>query len=664
MEKTVPLRLASLFTDNAVLQRDRFVPVWGEAAPGSKVVVEIGSVRAATAASDSGRFLLRLPPMPAGGPYTLSARCEATGESAAIAGVMVGEVWLASGQSNMEYRLGARSAARSEAEAAQNAPGRRQEQEFKDSLGGAGTIRCFTVPRKPSGTREDSAAAAWKTVDAGNAGEMTAVGLWFAKAIAARTGTAVGIIHSSFGGTIAEAWTSRAGLLRNPDTAAMVADADSQYTRFDTWERANEPESARFARVTERDRGNSGAGRGWAGPAFDDAGWKRMAVPGDWIRQGVAANGAVWARREVELPASWAGRDLVLRLGGVDKQDTAYFNGAEVGRTGRDFEQNFWNIPRAYPVPGALAKAGRNVVAVRAFSFAFDGGFNGPEDLYRLERADTGESIPLAGSWRAAPEYEIGRIDGKVLGREFGAGNANSPSILFDAMIRPLLPFALRGVIWYQGESNADSIADAATYRRKLKTLVEDWRAHFEQGDLPFLQVELANYRTPAPFDPESAWAVLRECQNAVCRDLPEVYAASALGAGEEGDIHPQDKKTVGGRLAACAQAAVYHDAAALPAGPRFRDFAIEGDAVRVRFDYARGLRFAGGAPKGFFLADANRVFQPADRAEIEGDSVVLRRTGMDAPLAVRYAWSDNPDGNLENDAGLPAGTFRTDTLP
>lgn len=657
------MRLASVFTDNAVFQRDRFVPVWGEAAPRARVTAALGPARAVTVAAASGRFMLRLPPMPAGGPFTLTVACEGTGESVALQNVMVGEVWLASGQSNMEYCLGTDWAAHESVEAQQNALSRQQEKEFKAALDGKGMIRAFSVPRAATGAAEDSAAAAWEVVGPDTAGAHTAVGLWFAKAIYEKTGVAVGILNSSYGGTVAEAWTSRAGLLKNPETAPLVADMDAQCLNPEIWvvPDPSEPGEARFSRVTVRDRGNAGEALGWAGPDFADASWTRMRIPGDWIKQEIAVNGAVWARREVELPASWAGKDVFLRLGGVDKQDTTYFNGVVVGRTGKDFETEHWNIPRAYRVPGALVKAGRNVVAVRAYSFAFDGGFNGVESLYRLELVETGEKIPIDGVWRAAPEYEIGRVSIIDLNRGVGPGCPNSPSILFNAMIRPLVPYALRGAIWYQGETNAHTTAESLTYRRKLRTMIEDWRYHFAQGDFPFIQVELANFRAPASFDRHSAWAPLRECQYQVCRDLPEVYAASALGAGDAGDIHPQDKKTVGGRLAACALREVYHDPAAVPAGPTFRDFAVEGDAIRVRFDNAVGLRFAGGAPKGFFLAGAKRFFRPADQASIEGDSVVLRCSGMSDPLAVRYSWSDNPDGNLENAAGLPAGTFRTD---
>ncbi|MBP5233806.1 MAG: hypothetical protein J6333_10410, partial [Planctomycetes bacterium] len=628
----------------------------------ARVTATLGTARAATVAAASGRFTLRLPPMPAGGPHELTVTCESTGESVTLRNVMVGEVWLASGQSNMEYCLGSDWAAHESVEAQQNALSRQQEKEFKAALDGKGMIRAFSVPRVATGALEESAAAAWQVVSPETAAGHTAVGLWFAKAIYEKTGVAVGILNSSYGGTIAEAWTSRAGLLRNPVTAPLVADMDAQYLDPEIWAAAAAPESdeTRFSRITERDRGNAGEGMGWAGPEFADMGWTRMRIPGDWIKQEIAVNGAVWARREVELPASWAGKDVFLRLGGVDKQDTTYFNGVVVGRTGKDFETEHWNIPRAYRVPGALVKAGRNVIAVRAYSFAFDGGFNGVEALYRLELVETGEKIPISGIWRAAPEYEIGRVSGAAI-TAWGPGNPNSPSILFDAMLRPLLPYALRGAIWYQGESNANSAAESLTYRRKLRTMIEDWRYHFAQGDFPFIQVELANFRDPAAFDCHSAWAALRAAQYQVCRDLPEVYAVSALGLGDAGDIHPQDKKSVGGRLAACALREVYHDPAVVPAGPLFRDFAVEGDAVRVRFDNAAGLRFAGGAPKGFFLANAGRNFRPADQAAIEGDSVVLRCSGMNAPLAVRYSWSDNPDGNLENAAGLPAGTFRTD---
>lgn len=657
------MKLGTLFSDGAVLQREQSVAVWGETLPRVLVQAEIAGKTAYARSSGSGEFLLQLPPLEAGGPFELTVSSpDRPEESVTIGDVMIGDVWLCSGQSNMQYCLGSNWAAEPPFEGTVPVS-RRQEKEYVDTVCPAPDIRFITVPREIEGCREKYFEGAWCPMTRESAPEASAIGAWFAAEIRKNQGIPVGLICCSWGGSNVESWISPEALRSDPETRGDLEAWEEMRREEETWtvepKSPLEREKEELSRIAKPDRGNTGFPQGWASPELDDSSWSDMEIPGSWIEQEIAGDGAVWVRMRVNLPETAAGKELQLKLGGVDKHDITYFNGVEVGRTGKELEIDFWNQPRCYRIPGDLVKAGENTIAIRAFSFAFDGGFTLTDRRYAL--TGPGLDIPLAGIWKARAEYDLGLV-AVTLPRPpaWGIHQHNTPGILFDGMIRPLLPYALRGVLWYQGENNAKSVETARAYIRRMETLIRDWRLRFDLPELPFIQVQLAEYRTPKVYSRLSAWAELRNSQGAVCRSLPNVFLATALGTGEENDIHPQNKKEVGLRMAAAALHHVYHDESVLPSGPVFVKAVPEGGKLRLLFKYADGMELKDVPEKGFYLAGADGKFFPAETAEICGDTILLASGQVKAPLSVRYAWSDHPCSILWN-RKYPAASFRSE---
>ena len=648
------MRLGTLFSDGAVLQQGKGLSVWGETKPGLLIIAEIAGKQGCARASSDGDFLLHLPPLPAGGPYELKVFSpENEAETVTVRDVLIGEVWLCSGQSNMQYNLGANWSNCKDPAKAKSAVNRRQEKEFIENCCDGKNFRFITVPMKVTGCQEKYFEGQWKSMTADNAPLASAVGAWFGSELRNSLKVPVGLVCCSWGGSIAETWTSPAALRTNPFTRPLIDDWEAIRRERQTWIRPTEP----IARKWEYrpDPGNAGLGQGWADPDFDDSDWKTMKVPGSWIRQKIAGNGAVWVRKTVDLPEELAGKDLTLKLGAVDKHDITYFNNVEIGRTGKDVETEYFDQPREYRIPGNLVKAGKNVIAIRAFSFLYDGSFGGRPTDYKL--TDGKQEIPLGKVWKAKPEFDWGIL---YVDMSAGIGNHNTAGLQFGSMVNPLLPFVFRGVIWYQGESNAKSLDAAAGYQRLLETMIRDWRFRFDQPELPFFQVQLADYNTPYDYDEYSTWAVLRDSQRRVCQTLPNVFLATALDTGEETDIHPQDKKSVGIRLAAAALYEVYQQDV-LPYGPVFwKVKPEEGGALRVFFHFAEGLELRDEPGKSFYLAGGDGHYFPADHAEICGDSIVLSSRQVKNPVNVRYAWSGNPNNILYNKQ-YPAAAFSSE---
>lgn len=667
------MKLNPLFSDGAVFQRDQQIAVWGRTAAGDlPVQAELAGKKAYTRSRRDGSFLLRLPPMPAGGPYELSVSAPGNGERVVIHDILIGEVWLASGQSNMEYELGSEWAALlkedPEKRAAAQKVSRAQFREYLDKNSEPDRIRYFKVERCASGLEENEAAGSWKNMREENAGGVSAVAAWFALNLMERLQVPVGILFSAWGGTGVDAWTSRSGLAANPDTAKQLSAYDEKFSQPHFWEvkekKTTSAPAADPIGFARKDPGIQPLAADWAAPDFDDSSWQEMKVPGSWVRQSIAGNGAVWIRREIELPADWAGRELVLETGGIDKHDIAYFNGQEIGRTGTDFETQYYCIPRRYPVPAALTAGRRAVIAIRAFSFLYDGAFGGSPDSYRIYPADAeSQAILLAGVWKVHSEFDWGWLAPKAITEQPLPGNPSIPGILFDGMIRPLCRYALRGAIWYQGENNASTFAEALQYSGKLAAMIRDWRTRWELGDFPFIQVQLANFAAPADYDGFSGWPVLREQQDKVCGILSNVCRITAIDAGETLDIHPQNKRTVGFRLAALALKKIYGCPDSCGGcGPVLKQWKMENGGVRLSFENAAGLHFRKEHPGSFQLAGADRKFHPADAVRIEDNTVVVSSSAVKNPESVRYAWAQNPESILFNGDDLPMFPFRTDS--
>jgi sialate O-acetylesterase len=637
------MKLSTIFGDNMVLQRDIPIPVWGWAAPGEKITATLDGQTARAIAADDGGWQVVFPPAPAGGPFEM--RVEGRETAVTLGNVLIGEVWLASGQSNMQWTVASSANA---------------EREIRDAS--FDRIRLFTVERTAVVDAPREVSGHWSVCSPKTVGDFSAVAYFFGRELHRKLGVPVGLINSCWGGTLAEAWTSREMLRSLP----LFQDVVDRYARsLANYEQANAEYLRRVKEGEEKfypaDPGNVGLKKGWAALDTDTSDWGMIRVPSYWQGAGMDFSGVLWFRREVEIPAEWAGRELTLNLCPCDKHDTTYFNNVKVGEMGRE-KPDAWATPRRYTIPAGLAQAARNTLAVRVYSYAYAGGIMGSVEDLNLGPDGIADAarIRLAGTWRCQVEHNFGKIVPLSVQQPLGPGNPNSPHILFDSMVRPLIPYAIRGAIWYQGESNA---ARPAEYRTLFPAMIRSWRDAWRQGEFPFLFVQLANYMQPAHEPQESDWAELREAQT-VALQLPHTGMAVAIDIGDAADIHPKNKQDVGKRLALNALQGVYGLADVVPSGPLHAGASVEGNKIRVRFTHADGgLVARGGEPSGFAIAGADRKFVWA-KAEIADDSVLVWSDEVPQPVAVRYGWANNPVCNLYNAAGLPASPFRTDDWP
>jgi sialate O-acetylesterase len=639
------LRLPTLFADHMVLQRSEKVPVWGWASPGTKVIVAVAEQKKQTKANKAGRWETKVGPFPAGGPHTMTIT--AGDESIALEDILIGEVWVCSGQSNMEMPLksGWASVINADEEIAKaNYP----------------NIRLFDVINTTSLTPLTDAptAAGWTACTPETTAPFSAVGYFFGRHLHEELGIPIGLIHSSWGGTPAEAWTSTDTLKTLPDyayvpewLAAAVKDQpelEREYKQaLDAW----------LAKFAANDKGSQNGSMVWSKPTLDIADWKTMDLPVLWEEAGLPGmDGTVWFRKDIDLPADWAGKDLQLRAGQIDDMDITWFNGEQVGAT---MEDGKYNVQRNYTVPGALVKAGRNTVVVRVVDTGGGGGIYGDAAGLAVTSKESGAALSIAGPWRYAVGGDLSNLPPKPQTPP-GANNPHTPSVLYNAMINPLIPYRIKGAIWYQGESNAGR---AHQYRTLFSSMIQDWRKQWDQGDFPFFFVQLANFQAVKAQPAEDSWAELREAQNLALK-LPNTGVAVAIDIGEADDIHPRNKQDVGKRLALAARHVAYGQELVY-SGPRYQSMQTEGNTIRVRFNHTgSGLLSSDGAElQGFAIAAEPGKFHWA-QARIDGDSVVVSSEDVANPVAVRYAWATNPECNLTNREGLPASPFRTDTWP
>jgi sialate O-acetylesterase len=629
------LTVADPFTDNMVLQQGRRNPVWGTAADGAAVTVELNGKTASATARD-GRWMVRLPAMKPGGPAVMTIRGADT--VLTLRNVLLGEVWVASGQSNMEWIVA--NAMNGEAEVASaDHP----------------NIRFFTAERAVSGEPASSIHGKWEVCSPATAGHFSAVAYFFARKLAVDDGLNVGVIHTSWGGTPAEAWTDLKTLVSEPELAPLVG-SYKDYVRD-----AGRSVAEAAKRLAEwnafwdsRFADDAAAHADWAGPEAGAEGWTAVEVPEAGSVLG-NIDGTVWYRREIDVPAGWAGRDLTLRLGPIDDYDITYFNGREIGRIGRE-TTNWYMTPRVYTIPGELVQSGRNVIAVRVTDVWLGGGFSGDPGLLKLAPADGNgtDAVSLAGTWATRAEFRLDPAVGPVRPQE---GNESSvPTLLFNAMIHPFIPYGIRGAIWYQGEANDTRYVQ---YRTLFPAMIRGWREAWGEGDFPFYFVQLANYMRRLDVPAESDWAGLREAQTLTLK-LKNTGMATAVDIGNASDIHPRNKQDVGRRLALWAEAKVYGKKAEC-SGPMLRSCRFEKGRAVVTFSHAEGgLSVRGPKAEGFAIAGRDGKFVWADAA-VDGDRVVVSSPAVPDPKAVRYGWADNPALNLYNRAGLPAIPFRTD---
>lgn len=617
------VRLPVLVRDSMVLQRDVPLPLWGWAAPGETVRVRFRGKSYKTNTASNGHWRLKLAPQTAGGPFTMHIEGK---NRVALKEVLVGDVWLCAGQSNMEHSLQLHDSRYAADIAAAHYP----------------QIRQFRVPQAAAltGPQAQGGGGSWIAADPATVRRFTAVGYFMARALHERYRVPIGIINASWGGTPIEAWMSEEALTAFPPAFAQLQknkDTGRIYTMIRTADAYTPP--------PVHDAGTAGP-LPWFDTAYRPVGWRPATVPGYWEDGGVRQfDGIMWYRKEFTVPSSMAGKPARLLLGRIVDADEAYLNGALVGRTYYQYPQ------RRYPVPAGLLQAGRNVLVLRIQNWGGKGGFV-PDKPYGIF-GDT-DSVSLKGDWL----YRVGAPFVPDPKRPPSFSPQNAPAALFNGMLAPLLPYALKGAAWYQGESN---VMSAPEYGSLLQGLIRDWRRHWE-APLPFLLVQLPGYDDVQYLPSESPWAELREGQRSALAE-PRTGMAVAIDLGEWNDIHPGRKKEVGERLALAAQRVAYNDTALVGWGPLFAGQQVEGGRIRLRFSsVGSGLVTRdGGPPQGFAIAGADKRFVWA-AARIEGNEVVLWNDAVAEPRYVRYAWADNPDNpNLYNREGLPASPFRTD---
>lgn len=618
------VRLPHLFTDHLVLQRQQPIHVWGWARAGEAVQVELHHQTSRTTADAQGHWRAVLKAEAAGGPYTLRV----TGDNTVVLNdVLVGEVWLASGQSNMELSV-AQAADAAKELAQSNWPRIRQIRIPK------------TVAFQPA---DDFGASAWQVSSPATTGDFSAAAYFFARKLHQELGVPVGIIHASWGGSNIETWLSPGALAARPEfnSAAMPADASVFNARY----------RERMATLVTRWQPGvpleAGSTAAWPSPELDDSAWSTLRAPQYWEEQGLEdLDGVVWYRRVVELTAEQAASAATLQLGMVDDCDRTWVNGQRVGET------CVWDTQRRYAIPAGVLQPGRNVVAVRVTDTGGGGGFHGEASAMQLQ---TGAgSIALAGAWKARVESFMDKTQ---------VAPNDLPTLLFNAMVNPLTDFTVRGVLWYQGESN---VPRARQYATTFPLLIQDWRQQWHQPRMPFYFVQLASF---LPLEKNSLmaspWAELRDAQRQALR-LPATGMVVATDIGNAHDIHPRNKQAVGLRLALHALKNDYGKQQVVASGPRYRSMRVRGAQVEIRFsNVGHGLVASGdGTLRGFTVADARGQFLPA-QARIQGNTVIVSHPDIRSPTAVRFGWVDNPqENNLFNRDGLPASPFRTDDGP
>ncbi len=648
------IRMGCLFKDHMVVQQGTKLPVWGWAEPGGDVSIMLAGRKEQTTAHRDGSWLVRLKPVEVGGPLALVVTTAT--DTVTINDVLAGEVWICSGQSNMEWPV--ELAANAEEEiAAANWPG----------------IRMFTVEHATSAAQLDTCHGSWWHAESTHVGHFSAVGYYFGRALGQALSSPVGLIHTSWGGSTAEAWAMESTirsdkelapiLVRTRESRRTLARERAEYAKLLTrWEKRVSVVRDAYGRLPSRhtDSVNLGAQRQWAALEMDDASWDEIALPGRWEQTGsLDIDGAVWFRKQIDIPEDWQGKDLMLTLGALDDFDITYWNGVEVGRTGEETPK-YWQAPRRYTVPASAVRTGRAMIAVRIFDRWGGGGFGGTAEQMMVQPVDSSGHTPvaLAGPWKYLVERELPPLMPPPA--PAGVRPHCEPGALFNAMLHPLVPYAVRGAIWYQGESNAGR---AYQYRTLLPAMIADWRSAWKRDDLPFGVVQLANFGKSDSTPSASTWAELREAQMMTAKADTHTGLVTAIDIGEADDIHPKNKQEVGRRLSLWALASLYGRDTAF-SGPVYSSMKIKDNKAILSFEHTDGgLVVEGDSLMGFSIAGPDSQFVWA-RAKVRGEQVVVWSDEVDEPVAVRYAWANNPVCNLYNGVGLPALPLRTDSWP
>ena len=627
------LVFSSIFTDNMVLQRQTEAPIWGLASPNKKVeLITSWDLKTYNTISDlKGKWEIKVLTPEAGGPHSITVSLSKK-TSITLNNILIGDVWICSGQSNMEMHM--------------TSIGEVANTEIQNAI--YPDIRLLTIGHKTSTVPLADVPVikgGWRACSPKTVVDFSAVAYFFGRDIYQSQNIPIGLINVTFGGTAAEAWTSEETLKLYPYFSEDLKELKNFDIKQKDKERKFQPKLANWG--IKIDSVDHGLKNGWNLRTFDDTLWKTFRVPDVIENQGLDGfDGVFWIRKEIMIPKSWEGKELVLNLGDIDDADFVYFNGVQ-------FANGYgWNVNRKYILPAKLAKAGNAVIAVRVVDTGGDGGFrNGDDNIYIGLSPE--KRISLVGDWKintGIPLKDLPEIPRDE------SNNSIIPTLLFNAMINPIVPYGMKGVIWYQGESNATA---PKPYYEIFPLLINDWRTKWN-NHFPFYYVQLANYTRLQTKPEESTWAIVRDAQLNTLH-LSNTGMAVSIDVGEAEDIHPKNKQEVGKRLAFIARAKTYGES--IPySGPIFNSYKIQLNKIRILFKYTDGgLKTKNNEIlKGFTIAGADRKFYWAN-AVIEGDEIIVNCPDVKYPVAVRYAWAQNPICNLYNGVELPASPFRTD---
>ena len=612
-----------------VLQRDSKIKIWGWASPGEKLQIKFNGKKLKTTTNSNGTWWMLLPPMKAGGPYTMNIDGK---NHIVINNILVGDVWICSGQSNMVHQMELHSVTYGKDIAEANYP----------------EIRHFWIPTLTDlrGPQSDLPSGYWKSANPQDVLQFSAVAYFFAKTIYEKYHVPIGLINASVGGTPVEAWTSEDGLKEFRTIISTVEkNKDSAYVndvnRKATANNANRPRQG--------DKGLAEPVK-WYDPSYNPKRWHSINIPGYWEDQGIKdLDGTVWYRKEIDIPASMTGVPGRVFLGRIVDADVLYINGRQVGSTTYQYPQ------RRYQLPPDILKAGKNLFVVRVTNNAGKGGFVPEKPYYVVVGHDT---IDLKGYW----QYKVGDVF-EPWPSAPPITAQNQPTALYNAMIAPITNYVVKGFLWYQGEANTSR---AAEYAKLMPAMIADWRNRWQQPNAPFLYVQLPGFMEMNYLPSESNWALLRESQLKTL-SVPGTAMVVAIDLGEWNDIHPDDKKDVGLRLAMAAEKTAYGEKNIVSSGPIYQSATINGNKITLSFtNTGSGLVTNDGEELSQFeIAGADKKFVWAKAKIVSdggSDKVVVWNDGVPNPQYVRYAWADNPDGaNLYNKEGLPASPFRTD---
>jgi sialate O-acetylesterase len=622
------LTMPRLISDGMVLQRDTKLKIWGWAAPGEIVTVDFIEKSCSTITNPDGKWEVMLDELQAGGPYSMEIKART---SIAVKNILVGDIWICSGQSNMVI------------------PMERVKVIYEDEIANCEnpSIRQFVVPDRYDfkAPQEDLEAGSWEAASADTILQFTAVGYFFAKGLFEKYHVPIGLIRNSVGGTPVEAWLSEDALKYFPENLDIVEQLKVDGYIDSIMKKEQADSNAWFNSLNKNDNGLINGEPAWADPSYDDSDWTTMKLPASWEDEGLRdLKGAVWFRKEIDIPASMIGKPAKLFMGTIVDSDSAYVNGTFIGTTGYQYP------PRRYEVPANLLKQGKNIITLRVISNDGKGEFI-KDKPYKLFTED--QVINLQGVW----QYKIGAETQESLPPT--TFFQYKPMGLFNGMIAPLLNYNTKGVIWYQGESNT---GDPKGYNEKFSAMIADWRQKWQQGNFPFLYVQLANFMEAKAQPSESNWAEIRNEQRRTL-DVPNTGMAVAIDVGEWNDLHPLNKKDVGNRLSLLAQKIAYGENEVVSSGPIYKSMKTIENRITIVFENIGGglVVKEGDKLQHFAISGSDNKFIWAN-AIIEEDKVVVWNDEVINPVAVRYAWADNPQGaNLYNKEGLPASPFTTE---